>query len=134
MNYDQSVSLALIPGVFLGWNPGDSHAFLQVLEGKTGKTTYLLFSLEEFHLSLRDQGLTLGPNRFGQGGIRLDLAREAATFSGELVFREIHPLSSSFFFSGNHGTLRVDTFLGVLSRCFEHGSQYLCVLTEKLTT
>lgn len=119
VNHDQSVSLALIPGVFLGQNPADSHAFLQVLEGKTGKTTYLPFSLEEFNPSLRGQDLALGPNHFGQCGIRLDLAREEATLSGELYFRETRPWPSSFFSPGIMGPFAWVPFLecyhGVLS-------------------
>jgi tocopherol cyclase len=133
VNDDQSVSLALIPGVFLGQNPADSHAFLQILEGETGKTTYLPFPLAEFGPSLHGQDLTLGLNHFGEGGIRLNLAREAATLSGELTFRQTHPWPSSFLSPGIMGPFAWVPFLqcyhGVLS--MDHNIEGTLVINGK---
>lgn len=40
--------LAVIPGVFLGSHGQDSHAFVQTLDGATGRTTYHRYPLDDF--------------------------------------------------------------------------------------
>jgi tocopherol cyclase len=61
---------AFIPGVFLG---DDAHAFVQVLDGKQGKSWYVRFSVSEFNPAVGNFDARIGPNRFNRAGITLDI-------------------------------------------------------------
>lgn len=59
---------AVIPGVFLG---EDAHAFVQLLDGRAGRSAYHRFPLEAFRADRRDFSVEIGRNRFSREGISL---------------------------------------------------------------
>jgi hypothetical protein len=66
--------LALIPGVFLAPQPDGPHeAFVQVLDGVTGRSWYTSYPLSEFTASSDHFAVQVGPNRFSTGGVQVDL-------------------------------------------------------------
>lgn len=69
---DRKNRLAVIPGVFLGLD-GDDEAFVQVLNGTTGRSEYQRYDRSQF--SARDDAfdVTVGPNRFTATGATLDI-------------------------------------------------------------
>lgn len=73
---DRRQRWAVIPGVFRGL-AGDAgvrdEAFVQVLDGLTGRSWYHRFDLNEFRASDRSFDVVVGPNRFGPEGMTLDL-------------------------------------------------------------
>ena len=69
---DRSQRWAVIPGVFLGLEGGDE-AFVQVLNGATGASTYVPFSRDEFTAASDRFDVQVGPNRFTSTGVDLDL-------------------------------------------------------------
>jgi tocopherol cyclase len=82
---------AVIPGVFLSEDPAEHHAFVQVLDGRTGQVTYLRFQPEEFWASKRTFDLRIGPNRFSASHLALDLQAPGLAINGELRFLEPRP-------------------------------------------
>lgn len=81
---DGEHSLAFIPGISLA--AGDDHAFVQAIDGKTGKTWYFRYPLEDFSYSRKGFSVQVGPNRFSAGGMELALADGNASFGGRLDF------------------------------------------------
>lgn len=75
---DRTARLAVIPGIFLGGDgPAGRHdeAFVQVLDGVTGRSWYETFDATEFHAATDRFDVTIGPNRFSDKGISLDLSQ-----------------------------------------------------------
>jgi hypothetical protein len=68
-----SVRLAVIPGVFISADGMDSHAFIQTLEGSTGRTAYHRFSANEFRIHPTEFLLEIGRNRFCLDEVALDI-------------------------------------------------------------
>ena len=72
---DRSQRWAIIPGVFRGTG-GDGatdEAFVQVLDGLTGRSWYHRFEPSEFRASAREFAVEVGANRFDETGATLDL-------------------------------------------------------------
>ena len=64
---DRMVRLAVIPGIFLGADGSvDRHdeAFVQVLDGVTGRSWYERYDAADFHAATNRFDVTIGPNRF----------------------------------------------------------------------
>ena len=88
---DRSVRLAVIPGVFLAPRPqgrrqdrrrsagpgappeGAHEAFVQVLDGATGRSWYHRFDLADFEARADVFDVRVGPNHFDAEGVTLDL-------------------------------------------------------------
>jgi len=71
----QQARWALIPGVFRGRDGEDvtDEAFVQVLDGATGRSWYHRYAATDFVASDRGFDVRVGPNHFGTAGVRLDL-------------------------------------------------------------
>jgi len=119
---DGAQPYAIIPGVFLG---DDSHAFIQVLDGRAGTACYHRFPLESFHASRHEFAIEIADNRFSSSGI--DLAIDAGQTSvGQAVHGSLRfspwrpwpvtltspgvmgPYSFAPFMECNHGILSLD--------------------------
>lgn len=77
---------SIIPGVFIGREPGSSHAFVQTLEGATGHSTYHRYPFDAFRAAPREFDLQVGPNHFSLDHMRLDIQSAEQTIHGELRF------------------------------------------------
>ncbi|GAB4526641.1 MAG: tocopherol cyclase family protein [Anaerolineae bacterium] len=83
---DEQTRYAVIPGVFRALNPQEDHAFVQVLNGMTGKATYHRYPVEAFRASEEAFDVWVGPNHFHQDGLSLNIDDEQLSISGELHF------------------------------------------------
>lgn len=72
---------AIIPGIFLGPDGADM-AFVQVLDGQTGRSWFHEFPIAEFRASNTRFDVSLGGNHFSNTGLQLDLPQLA----GQLAF------------------------------------------------
>jgi hypothetical protein len=92
---DQKTRWAVIPGVFLGLDGGVNEAFIQLLDGSTGRSWYHKFDTSEFSASADEFNVTLGKNHFSRKGVTLDLPelRGSITFESELDPWPVKPLS-----------------------------------------
>jgi tocopherol cyclase len=69
---DLSERWAIIPGLFLGQAGGDE-AFVQVLDGATGRSWYLPYAVSEFSAAEGRFDVRVGPNHFTAEGVHLEL-------------------------------------------------------------
>jgi hypothetical protein len=99
----QQKRLCIIPGVYIGKNKADSHAFIQVMDGASGQSSYQTFDFASF-MSRQDRfKVSLENNSFTAGGIRLDISQPELSLYGELHFGQITPWPVSFFSPGIMG-------------------------------
>lgn len=80
--------LAVIPGISLCRDAAQSHAFVQVLHGESGRTLYSPYPLAQVHAEEKCFDLTIGPNRFTSQGVELDLKAQDWRITGLLSFSE----------------------------------------------
>ena len=93
---DRMVRLAVIPGIFLGADGlADRHdeAFVQVLDGVTGRSWYERYDAADFHAATNRFDVTIGPNRFNERGLTLDL--EESGLRGQVQFSTAFGCSST---------------------------------------
>jgi len=84
-------ALAVIPGVSFGANKGESHSFVQVLDGRNSRSHYYKFPIDKFSSSPQDFDISIGKNRFALEGITLLLQNTESSVQGELRFGETIP-------------------------------------------
>ena len=111
---------AVIPGVFLG--QGNSHAFVQVLDGVTGEVTYHEYPAEAFQTARDRFDIRVGPNRFTLEQIELQIASAERTVTGVLRFSGLTPWPVTLISPGIMGWYAwvpwMECYHGVLS--FDH--------------
>ncbi len=84
---DRDARLAVIPGVFLAPEADGPHeAFVQVLDGVTGRSWYQPYPMSEFVAHSETFAVQVGPNRFSSGGVSLDLPEVG--LSGRVDFEQ----------------------------------------------
>jgi hypothetical protein len=82
---------AVIPGIFKSNDPDRHHAFVQVLDGQSGHSTYHHYPVHDFWAADGTFELRIGPNRFTEDGIELRIESPERTVRGELAFRSLTP-------------------------------------------
>lgn len=87
----ESRRLAIIPGVFLAADPHESHAFVQTLDGVTGRTTYHRYPFDQFAAAADTFHIRIGPNQFARDFLLLDLNNHAQQLAGALRFTGLTP-------------------------------------------
>ena len=87
----QQRRFAVIPGVFLGETPADSHSFVQTLDGATGETNYHRYPLADFWAHPSEFDISVGPNRFSTREMTLDIATVDHQVIGHLRFNGLPP-------------------------------------------
>ena len=98
---------AVIPGVFIGREPGVSHAFVQTLDGATGRTAHHRYSFEAFQATRDEFDIRVGPNHFRADRIELDIDRPEGRMAGELRFSGRHALAGHVDLARHHRPLRL---------------------------
>jgi len=100
---------SFIPGVSL--NNEDDHAFIQVINGKTGETWYFRFPVESFVFSRNDFHARIGDNEVSRSHIRLNLQSPEGHFHGEVFFTGQTPLKATLLRPGIMGWYRYAPFM-----------------------
>jgi tocopherol cyclase len=93
----------IIPGVYIGKNPADSHAFIQVMDGGSGQSSYQPFDFPSFVTRQDRFEVNLAGCQFSTSGIRLDISQPDLSLHGELHFGKIFPWPVSLFSPGAMG-------------------------------
>ncbi len=83
--------LAVIPGVFLGRDPASRHAFVQVLDGTTGRSAYHAFPASDFAAARDRFEVSVGKSRFHARGLTLDLDDGRSRVAGEVRLSPLVP-------------------------------------------
>jgi len=112
----------VIFGVFLGRDPAASHAFMQTLDGASGRSTYHRYPLDAFHAGPGELDIQIGPNRLRRDGVSLDIDTPERQMKGELRFSGQSPWPVTPLSPGIMGWYafvpRMECYHGVLS--FDH--------------
>jgi hypothetical protein len=77
---------SFIPGIALGREKDSGYAFVQVIEGKTGRSWWFQYPVEEFHASETGLDIRVGKNRFTDKGIEFDLSDGTSRISGAFAY------------------------------------------------
>lgn len=114
-------SYAFIPGIFINSDASKTHAFIQVLKGKTGKTTYHHFPFDSFHALPNAFDVRLDKNHFRRDHLSLHIKDADNQIDGELSFEDISPYPVTWtspgimgffgwfpFMECNHGVVSLD--------------------------
>ena len=111
---------AVIPGIFRGLDGTTNEAFVQVLDGATGRSWYHRFDISNFEASDLEFRVRVGNNHFSSHGVTLDLP----TLKGSLTFAtEMNPWPVTWGEPGIMGWFGLVPFMecfhGIVS--FGHG-------------
>ena len=88
-NIDKSASnaLAVIAGVSICG--GDSHAFVQTLDGREHKTNYIRYGLNEFKFNENKFEIQIGKNYFSADQMNIEIDAQSLCMRGALTFENI---------------------------------------------
>ncbi len=116
VNASETEAYAFIPGIAME-ESGESHAFIQLLDGKEKRSEYFSFDAGAFLPSSKNFEVSIGNNHFSTGGIRLDLP----SVTGSLEFSGVVPWPNRWYSPGimgpytfvpfmecNHGIVSMD--------------------------
>jgi len=88
-------SLAIIPGIYKSPDEEYTEAFIQILDGSKNKSCYIRFDAGDFLSYGTSLDISIGPNRFTEGFIYLDLQDGDWQMNGSLTFSGNRPWPSS---------------------------------------
>lgn len=109
---DRKTKFAFIPGVFIGRNEEESHAFLQILNGTDATYEYVRFSLKEFEILNPDHfAVRVGNNRLSIDGIELSVSQGQFTIEGNLTFTSPSAFPVTMFSPGIMGPFAFTPFM-----------------------
>jgi tocopherol cyclase len=91
---------SIIPGISLSKDP---HAFIQIIEGKTGNTDYTSFHINTFKYVKDQFDIHIGDNHFSGEKISLNLSGENFRINGKVRFEKTVPWNGSFLSPGIMG-------------------------------
>ena len=110
---------AVIPGIFMGSKSQESHAFIQILDGKTHSSSYHKFPLSQFKAAHDKLDIQIDSNHFSDKKISLHINSQQRNIEGEVYFDKLNPWPVRFFSPGVMGWYAfvpfMECFHGVLS-------------------
>ncbi len=98
---DREQVWSFIPGVSLA--PEDRHAFVQVLNGRTGESYVFDYEVAAFSASEKELNVDIGQSNFTKKGIALDLQNNSQKISGNISYASQEQYPSSRFNPGIMG-------------------------------
>ena len=101
VSQDREHVLAFIPGVALTKN--NKHAFIQVIDGISGKTWNVEYPLSEFKFSKNVFDIWVGKSHFSLNGINLDIETEDLKVKGSIHYSDIVKYPASLLSPGIMG-------------------------------
>jgi hypothetical protein len=127
-------ALAVIPGLSLGTD-GESYSFIQVLDGREGKSWFLRYPVSSFQADSHCFSLRVGPGLFSPDGIELSINENDLRLEGRLKFGNNTPWPVTPLSPGAMGWYafvpRMECNHAVLS--FDHSLEGALALNEERT-
>ena len=102
---------AIIPGVFFSEDHAQSHAFVQVLEGHTGKSEYFRYPLTEFRSKKTQFHIEIAQSNFSKDKLELNLNGENWQIRGQLRFKNLYPWPVTWLSPGVMGPYAFAPFM-----------------------
>ncbi len=93
--------LSFIPGVAL--TKTDKHAFIQVIDGISGKTWNIKYPLSEFSFSKNEFKVKVGNSEFSENGIRINIDTDTLKIDGGISFSNLVKYPASLLSPGIMG-------------------------------
>lgn len=117
--------IAVIPGIFKSKVKENTHAFIQVIDGKNNNTYYIKYKAEDFRFSEKELYVKIGNSIFTDKEIKLDIKSADLTLKGLVKFEGNTPWTKTLLSPGimgwyayvpfmecNHGIVSLDHTLG----------------------
>jgi hypothetical protein len=82
---DQASIMSIIPGISLSEDGSEQHAFIQFIDGKTAKTDYYSFPIEDFHFSSEKFAIRIGENYFSEDSVVLNIQNDSTSISSKIT-------------------------------------------------
>ncbi len=98
---DKKTTLAIIPAIFKAKN--NPHASVQVLDSHSYKTIYCRYPLSAFSAGKNPFELRIGPNRFSQQYLELDIKTKTHSLTGKCTFGDFCPWPVKWYSAGAMG-------------------------------
>jgi tocopherol cyclase len=120
VSQDQSQKWAVIPGIFRGLGGSSrDEAFVQVLDGSTGRSWYHVYPVEDFHASETSFDVRVGDNHFSTKKVSLNLPQLKGEINVTTDFKPWPVTISSPGIMGWYGLVPfMECFHGIVS--FSH--------------
>jgi len=119
VSQDKRASLAIIPGISIGEGIQNAYSFIQVIDGKTGDSRFVKFSLDDFSFSRKGFNVSIAGNNFSRTGISLNLPKSGFGTSGRISFHNTVPYPVTIFSPGVMGWYRfvptMECYHGIVS-------------------
>ncbi|MFK7786079.1 MAG: tocopherol cyclase family protein [Crocinitomicaceae bacterium] len=90
---DGSSIMSVIPGISLSEDGSEQHAFIQFIDGKTAKTDYYSFPIEDFYFSSSAFAVRIGENYFSEDSLILNIQNDSTSISGKVFMSNLTYLS-----------------------------------------
>ncbi|HZH04587.1 MAG TPA: hypothetical protein VEY30_12450, partial [Myxococcaceae bacterium] len=103
---------AVIPGVCHATDPAESHAFVQLYDGRSRRRIYARYPLDAFHASSRRFDVRIGPNHFTADGVALSLTADGHDVEGRVRCEGLSPWPVSALYPGYMGWMALTPFIG----------------------
>jgi tocopherol cyclase len=117
--------LAIIPGVYLGRDKSQSHAFIQIIRSGQPQSPYLTYPLSDFRAEAHRFNIRIGQNSFAADHIGLNHHDDQIQIEGELHFSGTVNWPIRFLSPGIMGPYAwapfMQTYHGIVS--LDHGIQ-----------
>lgn len=121
INAAEDARYAIIPGIFINPNPAKTHAFIQILDGMSGRATYHTYPAQQFVAAEDAFDVRIGPNHFRRDCLTLNIDASDTKVIGNLHFNELTPWPITWaapgimgwygwipFMECNHGIISLD--------------------------
>jgi hypothetical protein len=95
--------LVLIPGIYLGRDPGHHHGFIQVVQGHRGHMDYIRYPVSDFSAARDRFDIQVGRSRFSLAGLSVDVKTPDVNLQGTLRFDEVSRWPDSWLHPGSMG-------------------------------
>jgi hypothetical protein len=116
---DRQVVWAIIPGISLGRKNEGSYPFIQLINGKNGKSYFIKYHLDEFQYSRRSFEVSIANNKFSGSGISLDIHDNGTEFRGKVDLQYLRPYPVRLLSPGVMGWYRfvptMECYHGIVS-------------------
>ena len=89
VSQDEISILSVIPGISISEDGSTKHAFIQIIDGKTAKTEYISYPIEDFYYSKDEFLVQIGNNFFSKDSLILDISKDGISAKGKVYMRNI---------------------------------------------
>jgi hypothetical protein len=107
---------SIIPGIYLGKHPHTSHSFIQVLQGKTAKYSYIKYPVADFSASSKLFSVSVNKNCFSLNSMSISIKEDNLHIEGQLWFANLLKWPDSMFSPGSMGYYNYIPFMQCYSQ------------------